>query len=262
MVYKVAAVVLAGGGRIREKANPDNGPDKTLVKIGARIMADYVVTALKNCPDVSKIVMVGPEFLREFFREEPGLLYATPGTTPLGSFASGVAVLDKQPDSDPDSWILACAGDTPFLTVAAVSDFLSRCRERDADFYYPIIPRQAAEKSFPGVKRTYVRLQDGVFTGGNLFLANRHIIDSCLPRAEEFIRLRKKPTALARLVGFGVLWKYLIGQLTLQEAEQRVSRLFGFRGAAVITPYPEIGVDVDKPSDLELARRVLVSPVN
>ena len=49
----------------------------------------------------------------------------------------------------------------------------------------------------------------------------------------------------------------LLGQLTIAEAERRVSQLVGARGSAVITSYAEIGVDVDKPADLELAEELV-----
>ncbi|HHW39610.1 MAG TPA: NTP transferase domain-containing protein [Syntrophomonadaceae bacterium] len=257
-IDRVNAVILAGGGSIHDRSTPDEGPNKALVGIGSCQMVDYVVNALRRSPGVAGIVLVGPESLQESLREPQGILFAAAGRSPLGSFAAGVAVLDGLPDRGGTEWVLACTGDIPFLTPEAVADFLDRCRRREADVYYPIIPREAAEEKFPGVRRTYVRLQEGSFTGGNLFLANRRIIDDCLPRAEEFIRLRKKPVALAGLVGFGILLKYLCGRLRLQEAERRVCSLFGIRGAAVITPYAEIGVDVDKPSDLELARKLLV----
>jgi hypothetical protein len=39
-------------------------------------------------------------------------------------------------------------------------------------------------------------------------------------------------------------------------AERRVSELVGVRGRAVISDYPEIGVDMDKASDLELIQEL------
>jgi len=62
---------------------------------------------------------------------------------------------------------------------------------------------------------------------------------------------------MARLVGFGFLLAYLFGFMTIAMAERRISSLVGYRGAAVISDYPEIGVDVDKISDLDMARRLL-----
>jgi hypothetical protein len=36
-----------------------------------------------------------------------------------------------------------------------------------------------------------VPLKEGTFTGGNIFIARAEKIEECLPKVEEFIRLRK-----------------------------------------------------------------------
>lgn len=218
-------------------------------------MVDYVLEALAASPEVAQIVLAAPPKLQEAYRTDGRLLFAAAGETLLGSLAAGAAALEASPE--PQDWLLICTGDIPFLTAAAVADFIDKCRRRQADFYYPIISRRAAEQRFPGVRRTYARLRDGVFTGGNLFLVRRSIVGEALPKAEDFIRLRKKPVAMARLVGFGFLLAYLFGFMTIAAAERRISSLVGYRGAAVISDYPEIGVDVDKVSDLDMARRLL-----
>jgi molybdopterin-guanine dinucleotide biosynthesis protein A len=319
MINRIDVVVLAGGGALKAdphpggkktspQATPGGGhaaskggrpvpdPDislcgsdmvrnKALLTIGGRPMVDYVIEALRQCPSVDRIVLVGDASFRssvagrrtsclhpglnagpeqrmeaasknlENEQKAGGLLFASSGDSPLGSLASGVAALPDTPYAA--DWVLACTGDIPFLTAGAVSEFLQQCSGREADFYYPVITRQVAENRFPGVRRTYARLRDGVFTGGNLFLLRRSIIGDVLPKAGDFIRLRKKPLALARLVGLDFLAAYLFGWLTIAMAERRVSRLVGYRGAAVISGCPEIGVDVDKISDLEMARRLL-----
>jgi hypothetical protein len=45
--------------------------------------------------------------------------------------------------------------------------------------------------------------------------------------------------------------------LSLENAEKAVSKMVGVKGTAIVSPYPEIGIDVDKYSDLELARKLL-----
>ena len=45
--------------------------------------------------------------------------------------------------------------------------------------------------------------------------------------------------------------------LTLKEAEAKLSNIFGIKGAVIISPYPEVGIDVDKPGDLLLVREKL-----
>ena len=50
---------------------------------------------------------------------------------------------------------------------------------------------------------------------------------------------------------------YLLGRLTLDDAVQRLGRKAGVEAAAVRTPYGLAAVDVDKPADLDLVRRLV-----
>jgi len=45
--------------------------------------------------------------------------------------------------------------------------------------------------------------------------------------------------------------------VSIPELEKRVSKILGINVKAPILPYPELGVDVDKPSDLEFCRSFL-----
>ena len=74
---------------------------------------------------------------------------------------------------------------------------------------------------------------------------------------DRVLTLRKKPWKLAQLLGFSFMLKFFMQRLSLAELEKRVSQLLGVKGVAIISPYPEIGTDVDKPSDFELAERVI-----
>jgi hypothetical protein len=47
--------------------------------------------------------------------------------------------------------------------------------------------------------------------------------------------------------------------LRISMLERAVSRMLDAKVAAVVSAYPEIGEDVDKPSDLEVVRRILGS---
>jgi hypothetical protein len=59
-------------------------------------------------------------------------------------------------------------------------------------------------------------------------------------------------------LGVGFVIKFLLRLLTLAEAERKVSQLLGMiKGVVVISKYPEVGVDIDKPNDLELAYKAM-----
>ena len=68
---------------------------------------------------------------------------------------------------------------------------------------------------------------------------------------------RKSFWRQVRLIGLGFLVQFALRRLTVTDAERRVSEALNVRGRAVITPYAEMGMDVDKPRQLEIARAEL-----
>jgi hypothetical protein len=53
------------------------------------------------------------------------------------------------------------------------------------------------------------------------------------------------------------LFNLLIGRLTIAAAEQRAGKIMGVKCKAIETPHAEIGMDVDKPFQLDIARAAL-----
>jgi hypothetical protein len=112
---------------------------------------------------------------------------------------------------------------------------------------------------FPGVERTYVRLKEGTFTGGNITLFNPAKWEQCEELVKSLIRFRKKPLKTAKLLGFKFLLGLLLGTLPINKVEERFGSLLQIDAAAISVNYPEIGNDVDKPSDLEMVKRYFES---
>lgn len=248
------AIVLAGSsqtGVLREYGKVEN---EALIPIGDKLMVQYVVNALKEAATIKRIVIVGPvQALLPMYQNDEQILLAEPGSSQINTMRNGLRVL--KPGSDQK--ILVATSDIPLLCGEAVEDFLFQCAKKEGDLFYPIVPKEINEKRFPGVKRTYIHLREGVFTGGNLFLVRASIIEPCAAKAEELVRLRKSPLALSRQIGIMFIIKYLLKLLSLEETEKKFSKLLRIKGFAVISQYPEVGIDVDKPSDLELVRRIL-----
>ena len=122
---------------------------------------------------------------------------------------------------------------------------------------YPIIPQASILGTWPGVQRTYFRFAEGVFTGGNLFLVRPQVASVLRTRAERLLQHRKSPIRLAGDIGYGTLLKFLVGRLPIAQVEARAGELLGIRGRALVFSHPEVGVDVDKPSDLKLVQELM-----
>ncbi|MCR6545349.1 nucleotidyltransferase family protein [Dehalobacterium formicoaceticum] len=244
----VDGIILAGSS----KEDKLGESCKALIDIGGRPMVSYVLDVLKSSPSVKNIVVAGPRMeLNRLFGGIDRTTVVSEGESLIDSLMNALEALQPQGN------VLIATGDIPLLTREALDDFLKRCSKKLADVYYPIVPKEANERIYPGIKRTYIRFKEGTFTGGNLFLVNPQVVAAAAGKARAFVEKRKSPLALAQLVGWKFLIKFLFHTATLAETEALVSRIFGIKGGVIISPYPEVGIDVDKPSDLTLVRNAL-----
>lgn len=249
----VDALVLAGGLNHGPLRRYSNARYEALIPIGKKSMVEYVVDALCESERVDRIVVVGPvrELGGRFVNKKIRVVEARESI--VDNVMQGLAYLPGT------SRVLVVTSDIPLLNSRAVDNFLAQCDEEDVDLFYPVVPREAVEKRYARSKRTYVNLKEGVFTGGNVFLLNPAVVLRCLPKGQELVNARKSPLKLCRLVGLMFLVKYLLRSVTLEEAQRKVSRLLGIRGKVVISTDPELGLDVDKPSDLDLVNKKLIA---
>lgn len=247
------AIILAGAKNTGALREASDSPFEASIPIWGRPLLDYVVRPLAAVGEMERLAIVGPEdCLSPDLR--PAVWQIVPfGHSMVENLRRGLAALA------PRDKVLVVTADIPLITAEAIKDFLARCRGREADVYYPVVERGPIEARFPGVKRTYATLREGTFTGGNIILLAPEVVEQHLATIEQAVAARKKPLQMARLLGVFYLFKLVCGRLSIREIEQRIEEQLHFKGAAIITPYAEIGIDVDKPSDLALVRQALAA---
>jgi GTP:adenosylcobinamide-phosphate guanylyltransferase len=245
------AVVLAGGedkGPLREITGVAHRP---LIELAERSLLNRTLAAMRAARRIERIALVGGE---EVTRAADRALFdvAAPACEEFAdNILQGVEALGSQ------GQVLFSPADFPFLTPEALDDFIARAQDAQAALAYPIIRREDSEAKFPGTSRTYVRLRQGTFTGGNIVLAEVEVLRRCRDLVAQIFGHRKNPVRLAQVFGFGFVLRLALGKLDVAQLEQRAAQLLGARVAAVMSGYPEIGFDVDKPADLEDARRLV-----
>jgi len=237
------AVVLAGGGANDPLARHAGVPTKAHVPLNGQPMVSYVTAALRTSRYVGPLVYVGeppPELAAQISRCVPA---AERFVESLQAGCEAALAL-----AAPDQRLLLVTGDLPWLTAEAVDHLLTHAPQ--AALVYTIVAKATAEAQFPGQARTYARLRDGVFTGGNAVVAAPEGIPLLLPLIERVYLARKRPLALARLAGWGTLLRFALRLASLADLELRVSRLLGAPVRAFVTPHACIGADLDRPSHL------------
>lgn len=244
---RINAVVLAGDSR--KGFGREGVENKSLLPINGKPMVEYVIDALRDSSLISRISISGPPDLLkshlgdkvDFYTEDRGSLFENVKTG-MEPFMA-------------DKAVLIVTSDIPMIAGWMITDFVKRCYQQGGDFCYPIVNKKLNEERFPGVERTYIRMKEGTYTGGNVMYLNPAVFASCEEFAKKVIQFRKQPLKTGRMLGIKFLAGLMLGMLTIPEVEKRVCQLLDIKASAIIVPYPEICNDVDKPSDLEIVKR-------
>jgi GTP:adenosylcobinamide-phosphate guanylyltransferase len=253
----VDAVVTAGGKpQPGEPLYPlTQGGSKALLPIGGRPMIQWVLDALSGAACVRSIVVAGLAADEAPLTARQPLAFLPSAGSLIGNVEAGARwVIEHHPEAQV---LLAVSSDIPTLKPHMVEWMVKTCLETDHEAYYGLVPHQLMEQRFPGSRRSFFRLRDGRFTGSDMNVLQLALVGHYHPAWQAVAAARKHIGQQARLVGLGTLLLYLTGRLSIAEAERRVAQRLGVRGRALVCPYAEIGMDVDKPAQYEMLKREL-----
>ncbi len=184
-----------------------------------------------------------------------------------GGIASHIHVL-KSGNSAPTSAIAAIleigtypvlitTGDHPLLTPPMIRHFLATAETSGADVLAGLATRETIAASYPQTKRTYFNLGGTRVSGCNLFAVMNAKGLRMLEAWQELEKNRKKPWKLVAAFGLAPLFHFVAGTLTPERAFGLMSKKLDIKVAPVFMPFAEAAIDVDKPSDHQLAEQIL-----
>lgn len=245
------AVVLAGGPPDELTAHTPGAPNKAFVEIAGKTLLQRTLEPLRASASIGRIIVVAPETALG----HPALALADEvrpdGKRIRDSLASGMR--DLPPDED----VLISTSDLPVLTARSVDDFVARILQKDADIVYGCLEKSVHVRAYPEVPHTWVKLKDGTYCGGGLMAMKPRVFPSLSQFIEQLGHARKNPLKLAALFGWDILLRFALRQVAISDAEERASRILGSRARAVVSPYAETAVNVDRVSDVPLAEKLL-----
>ncbi len=252
------AIVTAGGIPLPEEPlyPATAGAPKAMVDIAGKPMIQWVLDALCEAKNVENIVIVG-------LTEKNGLqcskkVYYVPnqGKMVENLQAGARKVQEINPNAE---YIVLVSSDVPGISGEMVDWVIDTDMQTRLDIYYHLIQRDVMEKRYPGSKRTWTHLKDMEVCGGDVNVARISLILGTKNKVmwDKITDARKSPLKQAQLIGFGTALRLLTGQLTLETAETNVMNRLDITGKAIVCPYAEVGMDVDKMFQLEIMREDL-----
>ena len=249
----VTAVVLAGGSL--EESLRTVVPlvkHKAWIPLGGRLMAERVLDALDGCREriAQRVLVTRAEDVPDAVRARVDRI-VEPGPTLLQSLENGVNAASRQ-----DIPILGIPCDMCFLEPSSIEDFLDRCDRRPAEVHYSYVRFETSEARYPGLRHTWVKMADGTFCGGGLALLTPSAVTRARAFVENLTLARKTPWKLASVLGPKIIFKLLLGRLTVADAEERMTLLMQAKTVGIESPCPDVGFNVDAPEELATARRL------
>ena len=254
------AVVTAGG-----TPQPDEllypftlGKPKALIEICGKPMVQWVLDALSDSAKVENVILIG-------LTEESGVTCSKPLTfipNKVSMIANLLAGINKVLEINPSAArALLVSSDIPGITSEMVDWEVETTTQTDVDLCYNVVKREVMEARYPGSKRTYTKLKGMQVCGGDMNVVHTSVASMNTDIWEKLIASRKNPLKQASIIGFDTLLLALLGIISLDEAVKKATARLHMTGKAIICPYAEIGMDVDKPVQLERMRVDLKSRV-
>ncbi|MDD5015058.1 MAG: nucleotidyltransferase family protein [Atribacterota bacterium] len=245
------ALILAGTKKKGPLEMAENVDNKALIMIDDKPMIAYIVDALNNSENIDKILVVGPKNELHPYIGKKVEEILNPGNSILENMESGLNFFNSADN------LLLLTSDIPLITPEAIDEFLKICTKRKLCIGYPIITKENIVKKYPETERTYVKMKEGIFCGGNIVFFKPEVFFQNKELIQELFNNRKNNLKNAKILGLKCILKFLFKTLTLEEAEKRVTDIIGYNSGAVMVSYPEIMIDLDKLSDLKLIRNCL-----
>lgn len=254
MTSSVTALVLAGARQGGDALALAHGVQtKAEIEVHGRSMLGYVLRVLRACGLVGELAVSGMVPNVSLSEREQW-----PATTSLeGQSGPAASVAHAVENGGLAYPILVTTCDHVLLSQEIITDFIERGLAQDCDIAVGMAARDVIEAEYPDVARTYTKLCDGDYSACNLFLLKTPACLNVIQFWQQAEVDRKRPWRIAARFGVFSALRVWLKWVGLQETFAVVSRRMNCVIAPILLPFADAAVDVDKPSDLELVRRVI-----
>jgi len=248
-------MILPAGGRISGQFAREAGTEvKALIRLGPWTVLERTLAAIRATGQVGRTVVIGPaEVVSHAAARAADVALDEGGSGPANIFR-GLKWLYATNGRRYPRRVLILTTDLPFLTREAITGFLRACPP-GLDLCIPTLRREEFEARFPYRSGRYVRLRDGEWMIGCAVLVDPAALVRNRAVIERTFAARRSRVAMARLLGFSFLLRFLTRRLTVSHIEQRCQDILGCTGRGIRCRVPELAFDIDYPEDYHYAVR-------
>ena len=245
-------ILAAGRGPDDPMAKTFGVAHKCTIAIAGKPMLQWVLDALRGTRVSAPYVIVidNAEAAKTASSNASDIRILPAATSAPASALAAIQEINQYP-------VLITTGDHPLLTPAMIDVMMKSTEQSEADVLVGLATRETVQAIYPETQRTYFNLGDVKVSGCNLFVVKTKAGLKLLQRWQHLEQNRKKPWKLVAAFGLKPILHYVTGLMTAKRAFGFVSHRLGITVEPVYLPFAEAAIDVDKPSDHELAEMIL-----
>jgi GTP:adenosylcobinamide-phosphate guanylyltransferase len=247
------AIVTAGG--IPKPDEPlyayTQGASKALLDVAGKPMIQWVLDALDQASNIERVLIMG-------LPEDCGVsgskvvCFMPNYEDMIENIKVGVRELLR---INPDArHALLVSSDIPGITGEIVDWVVNAAMQTDDEAYYNVITQEVMEKRYPTSRRSYVHLRGMNVCGGDMNVIATRLVTQNDEIWRKLVDSRKNALKQAALLGVDTLFLLFFRLINLDDGIAKVSKRLNIKGRAIVCPYAEVGMDVDKPHQLEIMR--------
>jgi GTP:adenosylcobinamide-phosphate guanylyltransferase len=242
--------ILPAGGRLDAALAAKVGTGvKALIEIDGKPLLEHVFDAIQSSGMVRRTVLIGGPEVRAAYGTRATIVLEEADSGPANMY-NGLEGLMAEPD--PPSRILLATTDLAYVRGEHVKRLIEMS-PIDRQIVVPAVRRADFEAAYPGTSSTFVKLKDGEFTLGGMFLIDAEAMRSMRPHAEKVFNQRKSKIGMAKLLGLGFALRFAMNRLSLLDIEKKIVSLLGCSAAPVPGAPAEFAYDIDDWEDYSYA---------
>ncbi|HNS85856.1 MAG TPA: nucleotidyltransferase family protein [Parvularculaceae bacterium] len=251
------ALILAGRrrGEIDPLAAIENTSHKAILTAGGETLIHRVLIALRASGRISTVKIAAPEDIRSKITEALADIDGWTFSDALESPAA-TALAEIETIGSGRGFVLTTC-DHALLSASMIREFLDAAENSDAAA--GCVEKRRYQARFPGSRRTFIRLRDFEFSGANLFWFAGKRASGLASFWRRLESKRKNPAAMAKEIGLFTALSYATGFMTKRGLEKTITNKTGVSVKLTPLSNAEAAIDVDKPEDLALVRKILES---
>lgn len=232
---------------------------KALVEVAGRPMLSHVARTLVGRRDAVQVVILAQNVTALFDHPDTRWMVDERRIVAHDCGDSAVQAIIDTLGAMPDAYpFLLTTADNVLLDDAMIGAFLAGAAQ--ADLAAALVERRTLDAAYPGSRRTWLPFRGGRYSGANLFWLGSPEALKGLAVWRGIEQQRKRARAVLGAFGGALALMIALRLLTLDQAIARVGRRLGLKAKAVVLPFAEACIDVDKPADHAMAQAILLKP--